>query len=144
VSNFTNSIHNMEATDGATTKRCCWTPGLCRGAGETWHRARRAWSTRRTQRIATAPSTASRNTIFAICRDLGIELERKAITRDEIYIADEAFFSGTAAEVTPSANWTAQSAPARVARSKKVELRFLTSSTVAIEIRQLAVQGLRT
>jgi branched-chain amino acid aminotransferase len=32
---------------------------------------------------------------------LGIELKEKAITRDEIYIADEAFFSGTAAEVTP-------------------------------------------
>ena len=32
---------------------------------------------------------------------MGIELKEKAITRDEIYIADEAFFSGTAAEVTP-------------------------------------------
>jgi branched-chain amino acid aminotransferase len=43
----------------------------------------------------------TRNTILAICRDLGIELIEKRITRDEVYIADEAFFTGTAAEVTP-------------------------------------------
>ncbi len=43
----------------------------------------------------------TRNTIFAICRDLGLEVVEKRITRDEIYICDEAFFTGTAAEVTP-------------------------------------------
>ena len=43
----------------------------------------------------------TRNTVFAICQDLGIEIKEKAITRDEIYISDEAFFSGTAAEITP-------------------------------------------
>ncbi|MDB5938400.1 MAG: branched chain amino acid aminotransferase apoenzyme, partial [Polaromonas sp.] len=43
----------------------------------------------------------TRNTIFSICKDLGIEIREKPITRDEIYISDEAFFSGTAAEVTP-------------------------------------------
>ena len=43
----------------------------------------------------------TRNTIFAICNDLGLELKEKRITRDEVYIADEAFFTGTAAEVTP-------------------------------------------
>ena len=36
-----------------------------------------------------------------IARDLGLEVVQKRITRDEIYIADEAFFTGTAAEVTP-------------------------------------------
>ena len=36
-----------------------------------------------------------------ICKDLGLELVQKRITRDEVYIADEAFFTGTAAEVTP-------------------------------------------
>jgi len=39
--------------------------------------------------------------VFAICQDLGLKLVEKRITRDEIYIADEAFFTGTAAEVTP-------------------------------------------
>ena len=43
----------------------------------------------------------TRNTILHICKDLGIELVQKRITRDEVYIADEAFFTGTAAEVTP-------------------------------------------
>ncbi len=43
----------------------------------------------------------TRNTVFALCKDLGIEVVQKRITRDEVYIADEAFFSGTAAEITP-------------------------------------------
>ena len=43
----------------------------------------------------------TRNTIMHICKDLGLELVQKRITRDEVYIADEAFFTGTAAEVTP-------------------------------------------
>ena len=37
----------------------------------------------------------------SVCKDLGIEVVQKRITRDEVYIADEAFFTGTAAEVTP-------------------------------------------
>ena len=43
----------------------------------------------------------TRGTVFAICQDLGLKLVEKRITRDEIYISDEAFFTGTAAEVTP-------------------------------------------
>ena len=43
----------------------------------------------------------TRNTVLCICQDLGIEVVQKRITRDEIYICDEAFFSGTAAEITP-------------------------------------------
>ena len=43
----------------------------------------------------------TRNTVMHICKELGIELVQKRITRDEIYIADECFFTGTAAEVTP-------------------------------------------
>jgi len=40
-------------------------------------------------------------TILEIAKNKGIEIERRQITRDEIYISDEAFFTGTAAEVTP-------------------------------------------
>ena len=36
-----------------------------------------------------------------LAKDLGYEVVRRRITREEIYIADEAFFTGTAAEVTP-------------------------------------------
>src|SRR5690606_38282562 len=43
----------------------------------------------------------TRNSVLAMARDLGIELREKRITRDELYCADEAFFSGTAAEITP-------------------------------------------
>ncbi|MEJ1958481.1 MAG: branched-chain amino acid transaminase [Nitrosomonadales bacterium] len=43
----------------------------------------------------------TRDSIVTLAKDLGIELIEKRITRDEVYCADEAFFTGTAAEVTP-------------------------------------------
>jgi len=43
----------------------------------------------------------TRNTALHICQDLGVEVVQKRITRDELYISDEVFFTGTAAEVTP-------------------------------------------
>ena len=39
--------------------------------------------------------------IQSLCADLNLQVERRKMTRDDIYIADEAFFTGTAAEVTP-------------------------------------------
>jgi branched-chain amino acid aminotransferase len=43
----------------------------------------------------------TRETIIQLAGEIGIEVIEKRITRDEVYIADEAFFTGTAAEVTP-------------------------------------------
>ena len=43
----------------------------------------------------------TRATILALAGEMGIPVVEKRITRDEVYIADEAFFTGTAAEVTP-------------------------------------------
>lgn len=43
----------------------------------------------------------TRDSVMTIARDLGYEVIEKRITRDEIYVADEAFFTGSAAEVTP-------------------------------------------
>jgi branched-chain amino acid aminotransferase len=40
-------------------------------------------------------------TVLELAKEAGIPIERRNITRDEIYICDEAFFTGTAAEVTP-------------------------------------------
>ncbi|WP_456479457.1 branched-chain amino acid transaminase [Nautilia sp.] len=40
-------------------------------------------------------------TVLELARERDIPVERRRITRDEVYIADEAFFTGTAAEVTP-------------------------------------------
>ncbi len=43
----------------------------------------------------------TRDTIFKMAAELGYEIREKRITRDEVYSADEAFFTGSAAEVTP-------------------------------------------
>ena len=43
----------------------------------------------------------TRNTIFRFAEDCGYTILEKRITRDEVYVADEAFFTGTAAEVMP-------------------------------------------
>jgi len=43
----------------------------------------------------------TRDTILQLAAELGIPVIEKRITRDEVYCADEAFFTGTAAEVTP-------------------------------------------
>ena len=43
----------------------------------------------------------TRDSIFRIAADLGYEVKERRITRDEFYVADEAFFTGTAAEVVP-------------------------------------------
>jgi branched-chain amino acid aminotransferase len=58
-------------------------------------------------RVVATPSLYSvlggvtRDTILEIARDKGIPIEERAITRDELYVADEVFLTGTAAEVTP-------------------------------------------
>jgi len=51
--------------------------------------------------LTSALDGITRNTLIKIIHDEGLELVEKRITRDEIYICDEAFFTGTAAEVTP-------------------------------------------
>ncbi|AQZ96768.1 branched-chain amino acid transaminase [Halopseudomonas phragmitis] len=43
----------------------------------------------------------TRGTVLSLANEFGIPVVEKRITRDEVYIADEAFFTGTAAEVTP-------------------------------------------
>ncbi|VAX05532.1 Branched-chain amino acid aminotransferase [hydrothermal vent metagenome] len=51
--------------------------------------------------LTSALDGITRNTIFQLAEELGIQVREKRITRDEVYIADELFFTGTAAEVTP-------------------------------------------
>jgi branched-chain amino acid aminotransferase len=43
----------------------------------------------------------TRDTVIRLAGDIGVQVTAKRLTRDDIYIADEAFFTGTAAEVTP-------------------------------------------
>jgi len=51
--------------------------------------------------LTSALDGITRNTIMHLAADIGVDVIERRITRDEVYIADEAFFSGTAAEVTP-------------------------------------------
>jgi branched-chain amino acid aminotransferase len=57
-------------------------------------------------KLKTPPLTSilpgiTRDAVLTIARDLGLEVIEERFTRDELYLADEAFFSGTAAEITP-------------------------------------------
>jgi branched-chain amino acid aminotransferase len=51
--------------------------------------------------LASCLAGITRESIIKIAHDLGFEVREKRITRDEMYCSDEAFFTGTAAEVTP-------------------------------------------
>jgi len=54
-----------------------------------------------TPEVTSCLNGITRNTVLQLADELGIAVVEKRITRDEVYIADEAFFTGTAAEVTP-------------------------------------------
>ena len=103
VSNYTNSIlANMEALDDGYDEALLLDVSgfVSEGAGENIFVVKDG-KVYTPDLSAGALNGITRNTVVHICQDLGIELVQKRITRDEIYIADEAFFTGTAAEVTP-------------------------------------------
>lgn len=103
VSNYTNSIlANMEATDDGYDEALLLDASgfVSEGAGENLFVIKNG-VVYTPDLSAGALNGITRNTIFHICQDLGLKLVEKRITRDEVYIADEAFFTGTAAEVTP-------------------------------------------
>ena len=103
VSNYTNSIlANMEALDDGYDEALLLDASgfVSEGAGENMFVVKDG-VVYTPDLSAGALNGITRNTIFHICKDLGIELVQKRITRDEVYISDEAFFTGTAAEVTP-------------------------------------------
>ena len=99
---YVNSVlaHNEAATDGYDEALLLDAQGLvAEGAGENLFIVRR--------RIIYTPELTSvlegitRETIITLAHDLGYEVRERSITRDAVYCADEAFFTGTAAEVTP-------------------------------------------
>jgi len=103
VSNYTNSIlANMEATDDGYDEALLLDASgfVSEGAGENLFIINKG-VVYTPDLSAGALNGITRNTIFSICEDLGLKLVEKRITRDEVYICDEAFFTGTAAEVTP-------------------------------------------
>jgi branched-chain amino acid aminotransferase len=103
VSNYTNSIlANMEATDDGYDEALLLDASgfVSEGAGENLFIIKKG-VVYTPDLSAGALNGITRDTVFAICTDLGLKLVEKRITRDEVYICDEAFFTGTAAEVTP-------------------------------------------
>jgi branched-chain amino acid aminotransferase len=60
-------------------------------------------------KLITPPSdnaleSITQKTVIEVAQNMGITVERRRITREEVYIADEAFLTGTAAEITPVRN----------------------------------------
>ena len=103
VSNYTNSIlANTEVTaDGYDEAVLLDTAGfVSEGSGENIFIVRDGVLCT-PDLSAGALNGITRNTVLQIAADLGIPVEQRRITRDECWIADEMFFSGTAAEITP-------------------------------------------
>ena len=101
-STYANSIlANNEATDhGYDEALLLDTEGyVAEGAGENLFIVRDGKIS--TPELTSALDGITWRSIQIICGDLGIPVEPRKITRDDVYIADEAFFTGTAAEVTP-------------------------------------------
>lgn len=72
---------------------------VCEGSGENFFMIRDGVIY--TPELTAALDGITRKTVMQLARECGYEVIEKRITRDEVYIADEAFFTGTAAEVTP-------------------------------------------
>jgi len=102
ASTYANSIiANLEATqDGYDEALLLDTDGfVAEGAGENLFVIKDGVIYE--PEIASALMGITRNTIHTLARELGYSVQNRRMTRDDIYIADEAFFTGTAAEVTP-------------------------------------------
>ena len=103
VSNYSNSIlANMEALDDGYDEALLLDSAgfVSEGAGENVVLVKDG-VIYTPDLSAGALNGITRNTVLHIAKDLGVEVVQKRITRDECYIADEMFFTGTAAEVTP-------------------------------------------
>ncbi|HSC79145.1 MAG TPA: branched-chain amino acid transaminase [Chitinolyticbacter sp.] len=99
---YINSIlaHQEAAADGYDEALVLDTEGYAsEGAGENLFVVKKG--VLYTPDVASCLDGITRNTVLQLAREEGIEVVEKRITRDEIYTADEAFFTGTAAEVTP-------------------------------------------
>ena len=99
---YANSIlANLEATqDGYDEALLLYTQGfVAEGAGENLFVVKDGKIYE--PEIASALTGITRDSVIQVAREFGLEVQPRRLTRDDIYIADEAFFTGTAAEVTP-------------------------------------------
>jgi branched-chain amino acid aminotransferase len=95
-------LANQEATHDGYEEAMLLDPQgyICQGSGENVFIVRDG-------KLATpdlaggALAGITRDTVMTFAGELGIPVQERRITRDEVYVADEAFFTGTAAEITP-------------------------------------------
>ena len=102
VSNYTNSIlANQEATDDGYDEALLLDVDgyVAEGAGENVFIVKKGKLY--TPDLTSCLEGITRASVLQLADELGIPVIEKRITRDEVYCADEAFFTGTAAEVTP-------------------------------------------
>jgi branched-chain amino acid aminotransferase group I len=103
VCNYAVSIlANQEATHDGYEEAMLMDPQgyVCQGSGENVFIVRDG-KLHTPDLSGGALNGITRDTIITFANELGIPVVERRITRDEVYIADEAFFTGTAAEVTP-------------------------------------------
>jgi branched-chain amino acid aminotransferase len=103
VTNYAVSIlANQEATTDGYEEAMMLDPQgyICQGSGENVFIVRDGKLS--TPDLAGgALAGITRDTVMTFANELGIPVQERRITRDEVYVADEAFFTGTAAEITP-------------------------------------------
>ncbi len=100
--NYMNSIlaHQEAALDGYDEALLLDVDGfVAEGSGENIFIIRNGKLY--TPDLTSALEGITRDTILQLAAEIGLTVIEKRITRDEVYSADEAFFTGTAAEVTP-------------------------------------------
>jgi len=99
---YVNSIlANMEATrDGYDEALLLDTQGfVAEGAGENLFIVKDGQLVE--PEMVSGLTGITRATVIELARDLGLTVASRPMTRDDVYLADEAFFTGTAAEITP-------------------------------------------
>jgi branched-chain amino acid aminotransferase len=100
--NYMNSIlaHQEATNDGYDEALLLDTQGfIAEGTGENIFIVKNGELL--TPTLTSALEGITRDTVMAIAKGLNVQVTEKSITRDEVYTASEAFFTGTAAEVTP-------------------------------------------
>ncbi len=100
--NYMNSIMALQeaVTDGYDEALLLDLEGyVTEGSGENFFMVRDG--VLYTPELTSALEGITRATVMTLALDIGLKVVEKRITRDEVYVADEAFFTGTAAEVTP-------------------------------------------
>ena len=102
VTTYTNSIlaHHEAANDNYDEALLLDVDGyVAEGAGENIFIVKKGKLY--TPDLTSCLEGITRDSVITLAMEMGIEVNEKRITRDEVYCADEAFFTGTAAEVTP-------------------------------------------